>query len=548
MKLSLTTALLLPTLAVAAAAQNIDTLGTCQLPTWQPNGLAALERMGQSVAIQGNTALVGAPGGDRVFVYERDFSTWSLVQTLQSPLGLGVEFGHSVAIDGERCFVGAPGVDLAAQNAGAVHVFQRGPSQWTHLQAVLDLTPTVNGRFGHSVDASGGWIAVGAPGDGGTGRAHVLSVYGGNAVLLREFGQFLADDNFASAVALHRNVGDSYAQVFASNWSDDTLDTNAGSVWHVAVSGTDITYGGVLRPADLGLYDLFGYALDYDGEHLVVGARGNDEQAVGAGAAYIYDVGPTTFPLSADFAAKIHAPEAGVGDQFGYSVAVEGKRIAIGARMQEAAPGEVGKVHLFQPAIFGDTWVYDRTLEPTDGMAAQHFGSAVALGDRQVVVGSMYHYEVGFQAGAAYLFSTATNAADGGLCPSEHLTTAQSYGPNKSGPNSAPGLQLVTPAVPGQSALLRVDGLAAGAAPILLVGTAPDLLPFDAGHFLVANPLLIQMSQASLFGQVGVAWSVPQAPGLFGVPIYCQAFAIDPAAVGAFHTVHSRGLAIGVGH
>ena len=547
MKLSLTTALLLPILGAVAHAQNIDTLGTCQLPTWQPNGLAALERMGQSVAIEGNTALVGAPGGDRVFVYERNFSTWNLVQTLVSPLGPGVEFGHSVAIDGDRCYVGAPGVDLAALNAGAVHVFLRGPSQWTHQQAVLDLTPTIHGRFGHSVDASGGWIAVGAPGDGGTGRAHVLSLNSGNAVLLREFGQFLANDNFASAVALHRNVGDSYAQVFASNWSDDTLETNAGSVWHVAVSGEDITYGGVLRPADLGYYDLFGFALDYDGEHLVVGARGNDEVAVGAGAAYVYDVGPTTFPLSAEFAAKIYAPEAGVGDQFGYAVAVDGKRIAVAARMQEDAPGEVGKVHLFQPAIFGDTWVYDRTLEPTDGMAAQHFGSAVALGDRQVVVGSMYHYDVGFQAGAAYLFSTATNAADGGLCPSEHLTTAESFGPNKAGPNSAPGLSLVSPAVPGQSALLRVDGLAQGTAPILLVGAAPDLLPFDGGHFLVADPILIPMP-ASLFGQVGVSWNVPLAPGLLGMPIYLQAFAIDPAAVGAFHTVHSRGLAIGVGY
>lgn len=548
MKTSITAALLLPILGAAVGAQNINTLGTCQLPTWQPAGLAPLERMGQAVAIEGNTALVGAPGGDRVFVYERNFSTWSLVQTLESPLGLGVEFGHSVAIDGTRCYVGAPGVDLAAPNAGAVHVFLRGPSAWVHQQAVLDLTPTVNGRFGHSVDASGSWIAVGAPGDAGTGRAHVLAMVSGTAVLLREFGQFLANDNFASAVALHRNVGDTYAQVFASNWSDDTLDTNAGSVWHVVVSDDDITYGSALRPADLGYYDLFGFSLDCDGEHLVVGARGNDDQAVGAGAAYVYDLGPTTFPLSADLAGKIYAPEAGVGDQFGYSVAIDGARIAVAARMQEDAPGEVGKVHLYRPAIFGDTWVYDRTLEPADGMAAQHFGTAVALGERQVVVGSMYHYDAGFQAGAAYLFSTATNAADGGLCPSEHLTTAQPYGPNKAGPNSAPGLALVTPAVPGQNALLRVEGLAAGTAPILLIGAAPALLPFDGGHFLVADPILIPMPPAVFLGQVGVSWSVPQSPGLLGMPIYLQAFAIDPAAVGAFHTVHSRGLAIGVGY
>jgi hypothetical protein len=162
-------------------------------------------QFGWSVALEGNTLVVGDPGKfDRgaAFVYERDADGWELSDELA---GVGVhpseEFGASVALSGDTVVVGAPGDvtivpgDPTAETswgAGAVHVFERNAggeafSQVGFLRPDAPARgrpycwgmscrsiPSGVERFGTDVAIAGDWIVVGAPGEETRGAAHVF--------------------------------------------------------------------------------------------------------------------------------------------------------------------------------------------------------------------------------------------------------------------------------------------------------------------------------------------------------------------------------------
>ena len=157
---------------------------------------------GSSVAISGDTIAVGAPGeastttsiingsdlsgtndsgtdNGAVYVFTRTGSTWSHQAYLKAPNNSNDDgFGSSVAISGDTIAVSAVnedstttsiinGSDLsstnnAGNNNGAVYVFTRSGSTWSH-QAYLKAPNNSNlDVFGNSIAISGDTIAVGA--------------------------------------------------------------------------------------------------------------------------------------------------------------------------------------------------------------------------------------------------------------------------------------------------------------------------------------------------------------------------------------------------
>jgi hypothetical protein len=78
----------------------------------------------------------------------------------------GDAFGRSVAISGDSIIVGAPGDDERGENAGAAYVFVRDASgAWIERQKLLPYEAIAGDFFGWSVDLDGDVIVVGAPGD-----------------------------------------------------------------------------------------------------------------------------------------------------------------------------------------------------------------------------------------------------------------------------------------------------------------------------------------------------------------------------------------------
>ena len=133
------------------------------------------DRFGTSVALNSDTALVGAPfenGGGAVFVFVRDpdDNSWDLQQKLTaSDASPGDQFGYSVSVFGNTAIVGAPQADVTgALTAGAIYVFTRDPTDatdpWSQSEKLEASDAAAGDEFGAAVSLAGNTALVGAPG------------------------------------------------------------------------------------------------------------------------------------------------------------------------------------------------------------------------------------------------------------------------------------------------------------------------------------------------------------------------------------------------
>lgn len=131
----------------------------------------ASDLFGRSVALDGGTAVVGAPmkagaaagsfARGAAYVFTASGSSWSQqAKLLAADAADGDVFGQSVAIDGDRALVGAP---AAASRAGAAYVFSRSASTWTQDAELAAAGGTSGDMLGWSVALSGTQAIVGAP-------------------------------------------------------------------------------------------------------------------------------------------------------------------------------------------------------------------------------------------------------------------------------------------------------------------------------------------------------------------------------------------------
>lgn len=145
-----------------------------------PSAAVASSEFGYAVAVSGDTLIVGArrqpPSQTGVaVVYVRSAGTWTEQQKLV-PLDAAAadEVGYSVALAGETALVGAYGADPGGtQNAGAACVFSRSGTTWTEQAKLAANGPVADARFGTSVALSNTLALVGASLDGG-GSAYVF--------------------------------------------------------------------------------------------------------------------------------------------------------------------------------------------------------------------------------------------------------------------------------------------------------------------------------------------------------------------------------------
>ncbi len=137
---------------------------------YPPKGSAAGD-FGRSVALSGNTLVVGAPfqasNGEpsSVFLYIKKGAGLQVIARLTaSDVGRYDNFGVSTAISGNTVIVGAPGHNAGV---GAAYIFVKPATGWTSMTQTAELTSsdaTPNGALGTSVAISGGTAIVGAPG------------------------------------------------------------------------------------------------------------------------------------------------------------------------------------------------------------------------------------------------------------------------------------------------------------------------------------------------------------------------------------------------
>jgi len=124
------------------------------------------DRFGWSVALDGDRALIGAPGFSPTFgaayVFTRPATTWTLQQRLaasDSSIPTGLSFGRAVALEGETAMVGN---SASSPWDCSVYVFQAKGTDWIELER---LNRPANHLIGASLSISGNRALIGEPAD-----------------------------------------------------------------------------------------------------------------------------------------------------------------------------------------------------------------------------------------------------------------------------------------------------------------------------------------------------------------------------------------------
>jgi hypothetical protein len=355
--------------------------------------------LGYSVAISGNTIAVGAPyetiGTNEhqgaVYVFTRPASGWSnMTQTAKltvSDEALSGELGYSVAFSGNTIVAGAPG-------ANAAYVFVEPASGWADTQTPIAkfTDPGWEAEFGVSVAIAGNTIAVGVPFSDSLGIAQgVVCVYvkpaGGWATTTLYSALLTASDGAGSNLGW--SVSISSNTVVAGDPGSNT-GQGASYVFVKPVAGwTSMTQTAKLTASDGMPYDDFGDAVAVGGTIIAVGAP-NAVTGTEFGKAYLF-AEPSGGWADATQTAALLASDARSGAQFGWSAAVWGNMVAVGAF--------AGSTYGYRMPANGWTNMPE-SVELTGTQAAGQ-GHSTAIGASMIVAGA---FDSDNGIGAAYVF------------------------------------------------------------------------------------------------------------------------------------------------
>jgi hypothetical protein len=393
-----------------------------------PDG-AVQDRFGYSVAVSGNTALVGAynhldtDGSEgAAYVFTRVVTTdqW-IYQTELTPTpnpapywdyDWPVNFGCSVALSGDTALIGADleGLGISTfgdmADVGAAYVFVGSGKNWSQQAELTASDYEANDRFGNAVALSsdGNTALIGAYWRGADSTAPLLPP-GGAYVFRRSNGAWsqqgpaltasdAADgDFFGSAVAISGNT----ALVGAPRPTSGDI-VGPGAVYVFTFDGTRWNGGSKLIAPDGANGDEFGDAVALDGPTTaLVGAPNHAFTLDGQGAVYAF-----TFGTRWTNTAELSAPD-GLADGFGSSVAVDAQTntALIGAPTDPVHLVDQGGAYVYRRS--GTAWLPQcPALTASDGTTCGDFGAAVALSGNIAAVGAD-EYPCGNCQGAAYV-------------------------------------------------------------------------------------------------------------------------------------------------
>ena len=400
---------------VVLAAACVPSFGQTELAKLTATDAAAGDKLGISVSISGNRAILGAQfkgapspaasGAAYIFRQDDPF-TWVQEAKLQvtptSDRGLNDNFGVSVAISGNFAVVGAWQDANPSLNSGAAYVFNYNGTSWVQVAKLQPSDAASGNHFGISVAIDGDFIAVGADQGDLIGAANCGAVYvfhhsgslwpqqakltALDAAALDEFGENVSinGDSILVGARFDDPIG------FPSNY-------NSGSAYVFRYNGVNWLQETKLTAFDPAGNDQFGGSISINADSAAVGSRLNDQAGSDAGAVYVY----TRTGSIWNFEAKLTASDAVIQDNFGNSVAVNGDTLAVGATL---ADGQTGAFYLFNRSAA--TWNEVARATGSDAGTNDQAANAIALSGSILVVGDAGNDATGANAGGAYVFDT----------------------------------------------------------------------------------------------------------------------------------------------
>ena len=325
-------------------------------------GTSEQDYFGNSVAISGDRAIVstyleddaGGLSSGKAYIF--NVTSGALVHTLDNPNAYGTSasdyFGNSVAISGNSAIVGAYREDDAgSSNSGKAYIYNVTTGALLHT---LD-NPTAYGTsagdwFGYSVAISGNLAIVGAyleddAGGSFSGKAYIFNVTSGALVHTLDnpnaYGTS-SGDYFGYSVAISGN-----SAIVGAYREDDAGGTSSGKAYIFNVTTGALVHT-LNNPNAYGttLNDFFSYSVAISGNLAIVGAYLEDDAGgSNSGKAYIYNVTTGALVHTLD---NPNAFSTSASDWFGNSVAISGNSAIVGAYREDDAGGSLsGKAYIF---------------------------------------------------------------------------------------------------------------------------------------------------------------------------------------------------------
>lgn len=369
------------------------------------------DRFGVSVAIWGNTAVIGAMGDDvgsngsqgSAYVFVRSDSTWTQQAKLVASDGAAVDlFGSSVAIYENTAIVGAQNDDIGTRtNQGSAYVFARSGTVWTQ-QAKLVATDGQGGdTAGKEVGIYGDTVILGAHNHNNTatdqGAAYVFVRSGTTWTQQAKLSasDSLTDDNFGWDVGIWENTA-----VISAPFDDIDGNNDQGSAYVFVRSGSAWTQQAKLIYSDFNGVpdDHFGYSVAVSGNTAVIGTPlDNIRPGIDQGSAYVFARSGTVWTEQA----KLVPSEAAEVDQFGRSIDLFENTLVVTTARET--------VWVFHRT--GSAWTEQRKLTSSDGEVGDNFGAAAAVSGDTVLVGAEANFVSGVRTGSAYAYPASTAPA-----------------------------------------------------------------------------------------------------------------------------------------
>jgi hypothetical protein len=294
--------------------------------------------------------------------------------------------------------------------SSATHLDASGSAHTAKLHAAIELTsasPQSRGEFGFATAVANGYVAVGAEQEAASGDPDAGNVYVFNA----STGQFVAsltspypklDGFYGWAVAMSGTT----LVVGAPNESAGGSVLNAGNAYLYTVSDGTVSFKCTLvdptplagTPSSIG--GAFGYSVAISGTNVLVGAPGENSAGYPQGGnAYVFSTGCA-------WISSLTTPNPRDSGVFGWAVALRGTTAYIAAPEE----GSGGHVYIVQkatsPADDQTTYVLSSpNAQPFSGF----FGYSLAVAGSVLAVGAARENVSGLTAsGNAYVYNANT--------------------------------------------------------------------------------------------------------------------------------------------
>ena len=312
------------------------------------DGLRA-DRFGATIALDGTTLVVGAPGDDdaptgslsisigSLYVYELVDGIWQARAKLVSPVQHGGSFGSEFALRGDR--IVAKRFPLAGEKYGSFVVFERTLGVWA-FSADIPIRSDLSG------------FAVGA-------------------IDLKE--DRIRTNTF--------NIGSAEGTVvgFVRN----------GSAWT-----EEFAFSPTLRGED---FEIYGMSMTGGPDSLFLSARGPE-----SGSVYVY----RRVEGSWVYRQRLGSVEIGSTVNYGRTMASTGSTVLIG----DTADQDMGSVFVFEDLPLDDGALLGDAIRNASGSSGDGAGDAIAFANGLLIVGAPDSDTVGSASGEVYVFELAPGA------------------------------------------------------------------------------------------------------------------------------------------